>query len=117
MRSADDQPIISLLTTELWADAIYVHLVVLAVGPWPDRTLDYLAHGVDRCAFPDADAEVAIVGECIDRQREVGRKPSFDRFGLGGKTPTESQQTRIIDAHRLRGCVLFLPALTRADAR
>jgi hypothetical protein len=61
-----------------------VHLVILVVRPWPDRAFNHLTNGFDRFAFPDADAKCVIVGSRMDWQRNVGRKPSFERLGLGG---------------------------------
>ena len=72
------------LLSELRRKSVHVHLVVLVVRPWSDRAFNHLAHGVDRFAFPDADAESVIVGSRMDWQRNVGRKPSFECLGLGG---------------------------------
>jgi hypothetical protein len=75
---------ISRLLSELWRKSVHVHLVVLVVRPWSDRAFNHLTHGVDRFAFPDADAESVIVGSRMDWQRNVGRKPSFKCLGLSG---------------------------------
>jgi len=75
---------ISWLLSELRRKSVHVHLVVLVVRPWSDRAFNHLTHGVDRFAFPDADAESVIVGSRMDWQRNVGRKPSFECLGLGG---------------------------------
>ena len=74
---------ISWLPSELRSESVHAHLVVLVLCPWSDRAFDHLTHGVDGFAFPDADAESVIVGACMDWQRNVGRKPTFHRFGLG----------------------------------
>ena len=48
---------ISRLLCKLGRKSVHVHLVVLVVRPWSDRAFNHLTHGVDRLAFPDADAE------------------------------------------------------------
>ena len=59
-----------LLARELWREPINVHLEVLVVRPWTDRAFDHLTNGVDRFAFPDADAEFMIVrAACIAMPR------------------------------------------------
>jgi hypothetical protein len=75
---------ISRLLSELRRKSVHVHLVVLVVRPWSDGAFNHLTHGVNRFAFPDADAEAVIVGSRMDWQRNVGRKPSFECLGLGG---------------------------------
>ena len=77
-------PLSAELLSELRGKSVHVHLVVLVVRPWSDRAFNHLTHSVDRLAFSDADAETVIGGRCMDRQRNVGRKPSFERLGLGG---------------------------------
>ena len=72
------------LLSELRRKSVHVHLVVLVVRPWSNRAFNYLTHSVDRFTFPDADAEVVIVGSRMDWQRNVRRKPSFECLGLGG---------------------------------
>ena len=75
------------LLPELRGQPVDVHLVVLVVGPRPDRALDHFAHRVDRFAFPDAESECVVVGRGVDRQCDVGRKPTFERLGLGRLKP------------------------------
>src|ERR1019366_8067251 len=76
-RTADLVAAISRLLSELRRKSVHVHLVVLVVRPWSDRAFNHLTPGVDRFAFPDANAESVIVGSRMDWQRNVGRKPSF----------------------------------------
>ena len=83
MRGCGPLPL-SRLLSELWRKSVYVHLVILVVGPWPHRTFNHLTHGVDRLAFPDADAEAVIVGSSMDWQRNMGWKPSLECLGLSG---------------------------------
>ena len=75
---------ISRSLSELRRKSVHVHLVILVVRPWSDRAFNHLTYGVNRFAFPDADAESVIVGRSMDWQRNVGRKPSFECLGLGG---------------------------------
>jgi hypothetical protein len=60
-----------------------VHLEVLVLRPRSDRTLNYLAHGLDRFTLPDADAESVIVSGRMDRQGDVRRNPRFECLGFG----------------------------------
>jgi len=48
-----------------------MHLEVLVVCKRSDYTFDYFAYGVDRLAFPDANAERVIVGGRVDWQRDT----------------------------------------------
>src|SRR4051812_46808607 len=57
-----DQP----LLCELRRKSVHLHLVVLVVRPWPDCAFNHLTHGVERFAFPDADAQFVIVGSRMD---------------------------------------------------
>jgi hypothetical protein len=47
------------------------------------QRLNHLTHSIDGFSLPDADPESVIVGRCMDWQRNMGRKPSFHRLGLG----------------------------------
>src|SRR5215203_1592387 len=45
------------LPLKLRRQPVYLHFEVLVVAPGSHRTLDDLAHGLDRLALPDTDAE------------------------------------------------------------
>jgi len=55
------------LLSELRRESVDVHLEVLVLGPRSDRTFNNFAYGLDGFAFPDANAELVIVGSCMDR--------------------------------------------------
>jgi hypothetical protein len=65
-----------------WPAVAGADLAVIGYSDNRDQ-LQPLPLGVDRFAFPDADAEFVIIGSRTDWQRNVGREPTFESFGLG----------------------------------
>jgi hypothetical protein len=75
--SALESPLMSRwLPSELRRKSVYVHLVILVVRPWPNRSFNDLTYGVDGFAFPDANAEAVIVGSRMDWQGNVEGSPA-----------------------------------------
>jgi hypothetical protein len=102
---------ISRLLAELRGKSVHVHLVILVVCPWSDRAFNHLTHGVDGFALPNADAESVIVGSRMDRQGNVGGKPSFECLGLGG-LKASGVVNSVDDCHKHGS-----PSLHRVSAR